>query len=351
VNASIPVMDENPKITVAPRSCPASTRSYRVLVVTNLWPSPADPGYGSFVKGQMDSLRPLGVEYDVVFANGREARLNYLRAVFEVRRRLASQPYDLIHAHFSLSGWIARFQRAVPLVVSFMGDDVLGRRDRQGRNSLGGRLLQASSRRLARRAAAVIVKSMQMKERLGLESAQVIPNGVNLDLFQPMDRLAARRELGLDPARKYVIFPYDSSLTIKRFGLVEDAVRLAGREVPEIGILRVLGVPRERMPLYLNAADVMLLASYAEGSPNAVKEAMAVALPVVSVNVGDVADQIGPTEGCYLAPPQPAALAARIVEVCRSGRRTRGRDWIAQHYSEAVVARRIVAAYAGAVGH
>lgn len=321
-------------------------RSYRVLAVTNLWPTAADPGYGSFVRAQMDSLRAAGAEYDVVFVNGRESRLNYLRGVLKVRRLLARREYDLIHAHFGLSGWVARFQQRVPLVVSFMGDDVLGQFDCEGRNSMTGRLYQVTSRALARRCAAVIVKSRQMKERIGVESAYVIPNGVNLDLFRPADREAARRELALDATRRYVLFPYDRAEARKRFGLVQEAVRRARAEVPELEILQVLGAPRERMPLYLNAADALVLASYAEGSPNAVKEAMAVGLPVISVNVGDVADLIGATEGCFLVPPEADAIAARIVEVCRRNTRTRGRDWIAAHYSEEAIARRIVEVYA-----
>ena len=52
---------------------------YRVLVATNLWPDETDPGYGAFVKEQMESLRPLGVEYDVLYIHGRESRWNYLR--------------------------------------------------------------------------------------------------------------------------------------------------------------------------------------------------------------------------------------------------------------------------------
>ena len=102
-------------------------QSYKVLVVANLWPSEADPSFGSFVKAQMDSLRPFGIEYDVLFVNGRESKWNYFRGIFQVRRQLRARRYDLIHAHFGLSGWVARFQSQVPVIISFMGDDVLGR--------------------------------------------------------------------------------------------------------------------------------------------------------------------------------------------------------------------------------
>ena len=321
-------------------------RRYRVLVVANLWPTEADPAYGSFVQAQMESLCPLGVDYDVLFIDGRKSLWNYVRGVLEMRRRLASEAYDLIHAHFGLSGWIARMQWRVPVVVSFMGDDVLGRFDRAGRVGLTGRLFRISSFLLARLVPAVIVKNRAMKARLRLDPAHVIANGVNLEMFRPMDLLEARRALGLEPGRKYVLFPYDPALANKRYDLVEQAVRLAQQDVPEIEILRVAGAPRSAMPLYLNAADVLVLASHSEGSPNVVKEAMAVNLPVISVDVGDVRELGGSTEGFFLVPRRAEDVAERLVEVCRRGARTCGRDWMAA-YAEEGIARRIVAVYAG----
>lgn len=323
---------------------PAPEPRYKVLVATNLWPTAEDPGYGSFVQAQMESLRPLGVDYDVLFVNGRKSVWNYARGVVELRRRLAGSRYDLVHAHFGLSGWLARFQGRVPLVVSFMGDDVLGRCERQGRISLVGRFFQVSSFVLARRASAVIVKSERMKARLRLESARVIPNGVDLELFRPLDRAEARRTLGLDPQAKLVLFPFERSRASKRFDLVEEAVVRARREIPSLEILQVESAPRDRMPLYLNAADVLVLASYSEGSPNAVKEAMAVNLPVVSVDVGDVAEVIGQTEGCWLVAGRAEEIAGRVVEVCRRGTRTHGRERMAR-YAEEAIARQIVAVY------
>lgn len=324
--------------------------SYHVLVVTNLWPSEADPGYGSFVQAQMESLRPLGVEFDVVFVKGRESRWNYWRAVGQMRRQLRARRYDLVHAHFGLSGWVARCQLRAPVVVSFMGDDVLGRPKRSGRITLYGRFLQASSFILARLVTAVIVKSREMKSRLRLSSATVIPNGVDLDLFRPLDPTEARRSLGLDTKKKFVLFPYDPAEERKRYDLIEAAVARARESIPEVEILQVRGVPRARMPLYMNAADVLVLASFAEGSPNAVKEAMAVNLPVVTVDVGDTADLIGPTEGCYLVRRDAEAIAAKIVEVCQRGTRTRGREWIARLSVEGV-AKRIVEVYRTVARH
>ena len=324
--------------------------SYRVLVVTNLWPTEADPSYGAFVRDQMESLRPRGVEFDALFINGRESRWNYARAIGQMWRMLHARPYDLIHAHFGLSGWIARCQLRVPVVVTFHGDDVLGQFKRSGGITLLGRFFQVSSFVLARMVSATIVQSRQMKSRLRLGSAAIIPCGVDLDLFRPLDQAEARRAVGLDPHKKYVLFPYDPGVARKRYDVIEAAVARAREFVPEIEILQVCGVPHTRLPLYMNAADLLVLASLAEGSPVAVKEAMATNLPVVTVDVGDTRDLVGPTEGCYLVRRDAQEIATQIVEVCRRGTRTRGRDWIARLSIEKV-AQQIVELYSAVAPH
>jgi glycosyltransferase involved in cell wall biosynthesis len=323
----------------------AEMASYSVLVVTNLWPTEADPSYGSFVKAQMDSLRPLGVEFDVLFVNGRESKWNYLRAVRRVRKQLRAKRYELIHAHFGLSGWVARWQSRVPVVVSFMGDDVLGRPTRSGRITLAGHFLRISGFILARLATSVIVKSRQMACKLHMPSAHVIPNGVDLNLFRPMEQAQARKALGLDPGKKFVLFPYNPNEARKRFDLIQDAVSRAREQVPALELLVARGLPQEQIPLYMNAADVLVMASIFEGSPNAVKEAMATNLPVITVDVGDSAELIGPIAGCHLVPREAAAMAKKIIEVCRRGGRTNGRDWIRKLSMEAV-AEQIVEVYA-----
>lgn len=321
----------------------------RALVVTNMWPHEADPSYGAFVREQMESLRPFGVEYEVLFINGRESRWNYLRGILELRRRLKARRFDLVHAHFGLAGWVARFQWRVPVVVTFHGDDVMGQFRLDGSITPMGRFYQISSRLLARLVPAVIVQSRRMKDKLGLESAHVVPCGINLELFRPMEQAEARRILRLDPAKKFVLFPYDRRVERKRFDVIQAAVDIARKDVPQLEILEVVGEPHERLPLYMNAADVFVLASLAEGSPVAVKEAMAVNLPVVTVDVADTPELIGATEGCHLVPREPRAMAEKIIETCRRNPRTRGREWIARLAMENI-AREILAVYASALG-
>ncbi len=316
----------------------------RVLVVTNMWPHEADPSYGIFVREQMESLRPLGVEYDVLFVNGRQSRRNYARAIFQMRRRLRARHYDLVHAHFGLSGCVARFQLRAPLVVTFHGDDVLGKFNFRWRITLLGRLFQISSFLVARLASAVIVQSWEMRRWLRLDSARVIPCGIDLQLFQPTDRLKAREILRLDPAKKYVIFAYNPDEARKRYDLVKAAVERARESVPELEILHVRGKPHAKVPLYLSGADAVVIASMAEAGPLVTKEAMATHLPVISANLGDVVELFGDSRGNYVVPRDPKVIAERIVEICHTGIRSDARDRLAPHAMEAT-AQKILEVY------
>ena len=93
------------------------------------------------------------------------------------------------------------------------------------------------------------------------------------------------------------------------------------------------------MPLYMNACDVLILASEAEGSPMVIKEAMACNLPIVSTDVGDVAEVIGGTAGCFLAEPMIPALAARLGQALDFGGRTAGRAAIMPLALDAIAGR------------
>src|SRR5207247_3664299 len=116
--------------------------------------------------------------YDVLFINGRRSRWNYARAVPQLWRRLRRNDYGLTHAHMGLAGWVARCQRRVPVVVSFLGNDVPGKVNRSGRMTLYGLLLQISSIALARLVRSVIVKSAGMKRIIRLDSARVVRTSV-----------------------------------------------------------------------------------------------------------------------------------------------------------------------------
>ncbi|MFA5794831.1 MAG: glycosyltransferase [Candidatus Brocadiia bacterium] len=328
----------------------------KILVVTNMFPVPDRPAFGIFIKEQVESLRRLGAEVDVLFIEGYRSKLNYIKAIFELRRRISRTKYDLVHAHYGLSGWVARLQCAVPVVVSFHGDDLLGTpvqiTDSKSqipnfRYSFTSRVLAGLNKIMARLSSAIIVQSDAMWRKSGLASAQVIPCGVDLNVFRPIDRAKARQTLGWDSARKYILFPSDPVIPVKNFGLAEAAFKLAKSAIPEAELVTLAKAePRERIALYMNAADALVFTSVHEGAGLVVKEAMACNLPIVSVDVGDVRDVIQGATNCYITPRQPQAMANRLTDILKNSQRSNGRER-AERFELNHIAGRILELYSG----
>lgn len=319
-------------------------------MVTNMYPTADNPAYGAFIKSQIDSIAAAGHDVEVLFIDGRESRWNYVTAVAKLRRMLRGGRYDLVHAHYGLSGMVARAQRRCPVVVSFCGDDLLGTPNGRGGITLKSRALAWLGQLLARSADGVILKSEQMRERLVFSSAKnsaaVIPNGVDLELFRPMDRDAAREELGLDPDGHYVLFPSPPHERVKRFDLAEAALAAARQTCPDLEMRVLYGQPQRVVPVYMNACDVMLLTSDSEGSPNVVKEAMACNLPVVTVDAGDAGRVIEGTRHCHLARREAGDLADNMILVLAAGERSDGRTRVG-HLGLGAVAERVLDVYRG----
>ncbi len=97
----------------------------RVLVVTNMYPSPETPSHGTFVREHVESLREQGVEVDVFFVNGRKSTFNYLWGVPRFWAWLLThRRYDLIHSQYLHVNIIARMQFMCPVVVTNHSGDV-----------------------------------------------------------------------------------------------------------------------------------------------------------------------------------------------------------------------------------
>ena len=322
----------------------------RVLMVTAMYPSAERPGWGAFVKAQADAIREQGVEVDVFVIEGYKNWLKYFSAMARLFVLTLRKHYDVIHAHYGLCGIVARIQWWVPVVVSFCGDDLLGHPTRSGRRTPTSRIPVLLHQLLSLCVAKVIVKSQEMKDLVPRKDAVIIPNGVDLRSFRPIPREEAKARLGLAADARYVLFPYDPNLIRKCYPIVVEAVRSLKGEFPTLDLLVAYEKPQEVIPLYMNASDLFVLASYWEGSPNAVKEALACNLPVVSVDVGDVRDLIGWCEGCHICERTAADIAAKTALVLRSGRRIAGRERIAALYSADRDARQIVGIYEAIVG-
>ena len=262
----------------------------RVLVVTNFEPDEQAPQRGRWVRDQVEEVRRCGVEVELFsFPPGRG---EYLPATRRLRALLRRERFDLVHAHYGLAGWCAKLAGARPLMVTFHGTDV--------RHHLVGHL----SRRLAWRIDLVAAASKALfapeDGRPGLPpvpGSAVLPCGPALDRFRPIPRAEARRALGLDPEARFLFFPANPARPEKRHDRAAELAASCGAELLSGG-----SIEPEAMPLWLNAADAVLVTSDYEGFGMAAVEALACGVPVLSTPVGVAPYALGGVEGCLCAP-------------------------------------------------
>jgi glycosyltransferase involved in cell wall biosynthesis len=261
--------------------------------------------------------------------------------------RKKAKSADIIHGHYAFCGWLARSAMGTPVVCSFMGDDLLGSPDNEGRVSGKGKLIVQSSRMLARLVDAVIVKSPEMAKIVAPVKAHVVPNGVDIDQFKPMDQASAKNELGWNQDKRYVLFPGNPENPRKGFRLASDALDLAQQQTGdplEMAVLR--NVAPEQVPIYMNACDAMFMTSWVEGSPNVVKEAMACDLPLVSVRVGDVEQLLTGVHGYTICQRNPETIAMSVLELLADRQPAEGRAALIRLKLDATsVARRLIDIY------
>ncbi|MCC7142170.1 MAG: glycosyltransferase [Candidatus Eisenbacteria bacterium] len=279
-------------------------RRLRVLVVTNLYPGGVVPGRGAFVQNQVESLRALGHRIEVVAIDGARSKLEYLRGIGRLRHALERERFDLVHAHYGLTGLVARVQSRAPLVVTFLGSDVLWSRQRP------------LSRLAARLADLSIVMSEEMRRLLGVSGCRVIPNGTSLGRFRPVDPAEARAAMGWGADAFIVLWPWNPARPEKNFALAESAVATLGGRAR---LVSFHGESQDRYNLALNAADVALLTSHWEGSSNTVREAMAVGLPVVAVPAGDAPEMLAGVQHCSVVRRDPGSIAAALAGLLAVG--------------------------------
>jgi teichuronic acid biosynthesis glycosyltransferase TuaC len=262
----------------------------RVLVVTNMWPTPERPALGAFVRDQVEALRELGsVEVELYAFAGGGTRA-YARAARELRRRFRGERFDVVHSHYGLTAWCALALRGPPQLVTFHGTD----------------LSHPKVGPLSRRVARFVDLPAAVSARLGRAElpgagvrrrVAVLPCGVNLERFQPQPRQEARERLGLDPDGRYLLFPADPARPEKRHDRARELADRAGAELLSYGAAHP-----DEVPLLVASANAVLVTSEREGFGLATLEALAADVPVLATDVGIAPLALAGVDGAHCSP-------------------------------------------------
>ncbi len=320
-------------------------------------PDAAHPERGRFVRDQVQALRRLeGLEVELYeFPPGAAALVAATRAL---SRRRGARRVDVVHAHFGLSAWPALAVRARVRALTVHGTDVSHPRTRQATRCVLPLMdiVAAASAPLA----------AELPGRAARQRAMVLPCGVDMERFRPLPRAQARAELGLDPAGPYLLFPADPARAGKRFdraralagetNLPAEASRAAdparagkrfdrAHALAEATLLTLGGVNPERVPLWVNAANAVVVPSEQEGFGLAVLEALACDVPVLATPVGVHPQALEGVAGALCAPFDILSWRAALMpHLAVSDPRVQGRSH-AERFSAERMAQRVAAAW------
>ena len=302
----------------------------RALIVTNMYPTAERPALGSFVRDQVDALRRIGELEVELFAFAPGAAGSYVHAGSELRRRHDQRRFDVVHAHFGLTAWPALAARASAHGVTLHGTDLAHPRSR---------VLTFAALPFLKLVAAVSEPLLGQVPRWALRGhTAVLPAGVDLHRFRPIARTQAREQLGLAPDRPYLLFAADPRRPEKRHDL---AAAVAG----EVPLLSLGNVDPMQVPLWVNAANAVLVPSDREGFGLAVLEALACDVPVLATPVGIAAQVLDGVAGTHCGPFDAGAWRAALEPHLTAGDpRVAGRSH-AEPFSTDRMAARMVEAW------
>jgi len=282
----------------------------KILIVAS-----GNAGYTSpFVEEQINSLEKLGNQIDLLTIKGKGV-FGYLKNFFSLISKLKSDNYNLIHAHYGLSGLLASFQWMVPVIITFHGSDI---------NKTSNFPLSFIASRLSDEN--IFVHPAQPRKlKIKHKDNYIIPCGVDLSTFYPIDKFTARNKLGWDLSKKYILFSSHFHNPVKNVDLAHQAIKHC---VQDIEFIELKGYSKEQVCTLMNGADLLLVTSHSETGPIVVKEAMACNCPIISTDVGDVSVVIDKATLCFVLPHDPIEIAAKINNILKFPKRSNGRDYI-----------------------
>jgi len=267
----------------------------------------------AFIQSQADSLIDLGLTVEFFQIKG-GGIMGYLKSIRPLRNFLKVNTYDIIHAHYGLSAMIASIanRKKLPFVISFMGEAELSNKtldkkhDYQFFSGIWPILNRLNARFFAN---GVIVKSKRMAQYIKQkQNLFILPNGVDLGRFfekAPSPKTSS--------SKRKILWIGNKNRSVKGFDIAKRAMGLLAEDIE---FIHINNVANELLIDYYNDADIFLMSSLSEGSPNVVKEAMACNAKIVSTPVGDVPELLSNVPGCYVSNSFEPNEIAKLISTC-----------------------------------
>ena len=255
-----------------------------------------------FIKEQVDSLINLDVkiQYFLIKGNG---SIGYLQNIVKLRNVIKKNTFDLIHAHYGLSGLLATFQRLVPVIITFHGSDI---------NLNKNYILSFLASRLS--AKNVFVHPDQPEKlKIKVKKQTIIPCGIDLNIFYPRNKKIAKQKIGWHEEEIYILFSSAFDNPIKNIQLARKSIE----NIKNVNLIELKNFTKNELSNLMNASDLLLITSFSETGPLVAKEALACNCPVVSTDVGDVKKMISLSNNSYITTFNPNKINKTIIKVLK----------------------------------
>ncbi len=243
--------------------------------------------FAPFVVEQAEALKKQHCEI-LWFGLQGKGLIGYLKNLSALKKKIREVQPDVVHAHYGLSGLLANLQRRVPVVTTYHGSDINDKK-----------ALPFSKMAICLSAWNIFVSRKTMNLVKPKKHYDLLPCGVDLCDAQKTSKYEARKMMGLDEKKKYVLFAGAFDNTVKNASLAKEVVSHLQDGYMEL--IELKGYSREEVTLLMCAVDALLMTSFTEGSPQVVKEALACGCPIVSVDVGDVRERVSEVNGCFVS--------------------------------------------------
>ena len=308
--------------------------------------------FAPFVEEQIGALQQAGLQVIRYGVTGKGIA-GYLRELPALRRSIRAERPDIIHAHYGLCGLLANLQRLVPVVTTYHGSDI--NVPNILRFSKIAMRLSAYNIFVSKRNVSIALSPNSLIASRLQNLYAILPCGITIP--KPWSEMQTQlvEQLTLNQwvqgvwskDVKHVLFAGAFDNAVKDPELAKAAMNELEKMGVKAELIELKGYNRDQVNALMYTCHALLMTSKTEGSPQVIKEAMACGCPIVSVDVGDVAERLSEVEGGFvLSTREPRAIAEALQLALAFEGKTNGREKIIEMgLSNEQVAKRLVEIY------